>query len=324
MNITLTNSNFWLLLEKSDETRVSNSFDGYDDTTGEIYNYDSLVPNHLNLRENDTVLIRKENSIIGYGIIGNISKKDGTKPSRRCPECEKTDIRERKTKTPKWRCGKCSHVFTTPIETISNVILYSASIEAFVKIPNPPDVESVKRCSVTSGGTRSQISMMRLDKNKIKSLLSDVDFPKNNNISKKQNEQRSNRGQGFGLTQPQKKAVELCAMKKTTEIYENQGWKILDKSATKPYDLLAIKGNKKKFIEVKGTTGEGESVILTHGEVKHANNHSNQSALVVIGRIELKKEKDVWVGLNGEIISIKDPWLIDEKDLKATQFRYSI
>ena len=56
-----TNSNFWLLLEKSDETRISNSFDGYDDSTGEIYNYDSFVPNHLNLSENDTVLIRKEN-----------------------------------------------------------------------------------------------------------------------------------------------------------------------------------------------------------------------------------------------------------------------
>jgi len=119
-----------------------------------------LVPNHLNLNENDTVLIRKENTIIGYGIIGDISQKMGTKPSRRCPECEKTDIRERKTKTPKWRCGKCGHEFKTPIETISDVTLYRASIKSFIKISNPPNVDSVKRCSFDSSGTRSQLSMM--------------------------------------------------------------------------------------------------------------------------------------------------------------------
>jgi len=149
-------------------------------------------------------------------------------------------------------------------------------------------------------------------------------LPEKNNLRKKPNQQVSNRGQGFGLSQPQKKAVELCAMEKATKIYENQGWKILDKSATKPYDLLAIKGKERKFIEVKGTTGEGESVVLTHGEVKHANDHLNESVLVVIGRIELKKEKDIWSGFNGDIISVKDPWFIDEKDLKATQFRYSV
>lgn len=37
---------FWLILEKSDETRVSQGIDGYRDVTGESYQYDSLVPNH--------------------------------------------------------------------------------------------------------------------------------------------------------------------------------------------------------------------------------------------------------------------------------------
>lgn len=44
-------NNYWLLLEKSDETRIYNSIDGYNDSTGEIYNYDSLVQNHLNLKK---------------------------------------------------------------------------------------------------------------------------------------------------------------------------------------------------------------------------------------------------------------------------------
>ena len=113
-------------------------------------------------------------------------------------------------------------------------------------------------------------------------------------------------------------------MQKATEIYKERGWKISDKSATQPYDLLAIKDKQRKFIEVKGTTGDGKSVLLTHGEVKHANDHPNESVLIIIGRIELEKSKDVWLGLNGEIMSVEDPWHIDQKDLKATQFRYSI
>jgi hypothetical protein len=57
--------NYWLLLEKSDETRVSKGIDGYRDTTGESYHYDSLVPNHLNVAIGDFVVLRKENEIIG-------------------------------------------------------------------------------------------------------------------------------------------------------------------------------------------------------------------------------------------------------------------
>ena len=42
-------ANYWLILEKSDETWVSKGIDGYQDQTGESYHYDSLVPNHKNL-----------------------------------------------------------------------------------------------------------------------------------------------------------------------------------------------------------------------------------------------------------------------------------
>jgi hypothetical protein len=42
-------SNYWLLLEKSNETRISKGIDGYQDQTGESYQYDSLVPNHKNI-----------------------------------------------------------------------------------------------------------------------------------------------------------------------------------------------------------------------------------------------------------------------------------
>jgi len=116
--------NYWLLLEKSDETRISKGIDGYQDQTGESYRYDSLVPNHKNLAGGDFVVLRKENEILGVGEIAGISEVNDAKIHRRCPECRSTDIRERTTKQPKWKCGKCAHEFSEPEESIVEVRSY--------------------------------------------------------------------------------------------------------------------------------------------------------------------------------------------------------
>jgi hypothetical protein len=123
-------SNHWLLLEKSDETRISKGIDGYQDQTGEFYQYDSLVPNHKNITSGDYVVLRKENEILGVGEIGTISEDTDAKIHRRCPECHSTDIRERIRKIPKWKCGKCSHEFSEPQETIVEVRTFAAMREA--------------------------------------------------------------------------------------------------------------------------------------------------------------------------------------------------
>jgi hypothetical protein len=99
---------YWLLLEKSDDTRVSQGIDAYKDRTGESYHYDSNVPNHKKMSMGDFVVIRKEGAILGIGEIADISEADDTKIHRRCPECDHTDIRERSSKQPKWKCGKCA------------------------------------------------------------------------------------------------------------------------------------------------------------------------------------------------------------------------
>jgi DNA-directed RNA polymerase subunit RPC12/RpoP len=110
-------TNCWLFLEKSDETRISKGIDGYGDKTGQSYTYDSLVPNCKNVRPGDLAIIRKEHSILGYGVIGDIKEEASVKAHRRCPECGSTDIRERRSIAPKWKCGKCSREFVEPRET---------------------------------------------------------------------------------------------------------------------------------------------------------------------------------------------------------------
>ncbi len=63
------------------------------------------------------------------------------------------------------------------------------------------------------------------------------------------------------------------------ELYESESWEMVDTSSSNPFDFSAKRGKAERFIEVKGTTGAGENVMLTHGEVNHVRNHPNKSAL---------------------------------------------
>ena len=164
-------NNCWLLLEKSEETRISKGIDRYKDETGKTYLYDSFVPNHKNLHADDFVVLRKENAIIGVGTIRDIAEENSTKKHRRCISCQSTDIRERKMKIPTWKCGKCAHEFHSPNESTVEVRSYTATIEGFVKLDNPPSINDVKRCALSGDGIKSQLSMLRLDCNKIQPLL---------------------------------------------------------------------------------------------------------------------------------------------------------
>ena len=168
------NDRYWLLLEKSDDTRISKGIDGYQDKTGESYNYDSLVPNHKQLSSGDFVVLRQENDILGLGRVDSIAQDTDAKIHRRCPECRSTDIRERSTKTPTWKCGKCAHEFAEPEETIVEVQSFVASIVDFTRLNSPPAVQDVKRCASEGDGVTSQLSILELDPEKVQTLLEGV------------------------------------------------------------------------------------------------------------------------------------------------------
>jgi predicted RNA-binding protein with PUA-like domain len=164
-------SDYWLILEKSDETRISKGIEGYKDRTGEVYHYDSLVPNYKNLKIRDRVVLRKENKIVGIGTISKIEEFDSAKLHGRCPSCESTDIRERKYKSPKWKCGKCVHEFDSPYETIADVKAYQAEISNYSELPDPPEVMTVKACAEKGDGVKSQLSILKLDAEEITNLI---------------------------------------------------------------------------------------------------------------------------------------------------------
>lgn len=311
--------NYWLLLEKSDETRISKGIDGYRDATGESYHYDSLVPNHRNVATGDFAVLRKESEIIGIGTVGDIVETTDAKIHRRCPKCDSTDIRERATKQPKWKCGKCAEEFSEPKETKAEVRSFVAAIKEFTRLNAPPSVKAVKLCAENGDGLSSQLSMLRLDPSKVQTLFEGID-PSPSSRSPA----TATGGQGFGLSQAERCAVELRAMLVARAFYEEAGWLVIDKSSSQPFDLLATKGTDKRFIEVKGTTGEGLSVILTHGEVSHIRCNAINSALVIVSSIVLEKTDGRWDAQGGTITTHTDPLSLVEANLSPTQYRYEI
>lgn len=77
------------------------------------------------------------------------------------------------------------------------------------------------------------------------------------------------RGQGRAADAAFRRAVELRAMSLAVEHFQTRGWRVDDTSADHPYDLRCERNGQERHIEVKGTTGAGEQINFTAGEVRH-------------------------------------------------------
>jgi ribosomal protein L37AE/L43A len=310
---------YWLLLEKSDETRISKGIDGYRDLTGELYQYDSLVPNYKQVSTGDVVVLRKESDIIGIGMVGEISAHPDSKTHRRCPTCNSTDIRERRHKTPCWKCGQCRLEFTTPVTTNERVLSFVATIRSFTRLSAPPSVKAVKNCALSENGLASQLSMIQLDPTKIQTLLEGLDpMPSSRSVLIDPSPH------GVGFSRLERQAVERRAIEVTHELYERAGWRVIDQSLSHPFELLATRDATERFIKVRGSTGAGQAVSLTQGDVAYVRGHPESSALVVVSGIVLKRADETWTGYGGVITTHRDPWVLIDTSLQATGYRYSV
>ena len=126
-------------------------------------------------------------------------------------------------------------------------------------------------------------------------------------------------GQGWGLSGPERKAVEMHAMRLARAHYEDKGYQVQDVSGNESYDLLCTNADDELRVEVKGTTGAGKSVFLTTNEVAHARDQYPNVALFVVSGVELR-ERDVEPTASGGSVRVFEPWAIDDFTLKATQY----
>lgn len=116
-------------------------------------------------------------------------------------------------------------------------------------------------------------------------------------------------------------AIERYAVKVAREYLHGQGWRDIE-DVGKPYDLRCKKSGIELHVEVKGTTGRGERVILTRGEVEHARTWQ-PTTLIVVRDIELS-DTQPYVASGGSMRPPLDNWQPDVSDLHPTQYEYSI
>lgn len=130
------------------------------------------------------------------------------------------------------------------------------------------------------------------------------------------------RGQGFNPSEEARRAIERCAMQMATVYFRSQGWPdVLDVSATQPYDLLCRDGARELRVEVKGTTTDGNEILLTPNEESHARQHFPDVALYVYANIRLRERSGRLVGVGGRP-RIYHPWDIRLGQLRPTSYVY--
>ena len=99
---------------------------------------------------------------------------------------------------------------------------------------------------------------------------------------------------------------------------------IIDVSASASYDLMSRQGDEEIHIEVKGTTTEGKSILLTKNEVKHAKDFYPKNALIVVSNITLVKDENGKINAEGGNTEIFQPWKLEQEYLVPLSYKYTI
>jgi len=101
--------------------------------------------------------------------------------------------------------------------------------------------------------------------------------------------------------------------------FRRAGYDVVDVSSTHPYDFRCKKGRNEIHVEVKGTTTDGASIVLTKNEVRHALDEEAACVLFIVHSITLSGKK-----ASGGKIVILDPWEPDEQRLTAICYTYRV
>jgi len=104
-----------------------------------------------------------------------------------------------------------------------------------------------------------------------------------------------------------KKAIEEHAVRQATAHYEAAGFTVTDVGAYRSFDLLATRRGEERQIEVKGSQGRVDKVILTRNEVAHAY-ESEHTDLVVVAEVLWKRNSDGAICTADGLMSIHSDW----------------
>lgn len=144
---------------------------GYQDDPTTVYRYDSFVPNHLQVREGDLVVVRDRETILGSAVVERIEAAPSEKTRLSCPECDTTAIKERQTLTPRYRCNR-GHVFGEPRSSSVTCTSYAASYPTtFVPARDLLAPDALRPAEIQSS---DQLSIRAIDPTRLPAAARDV------------------------------------------------------------------------------------------------------------------------------------------------------
>jgi putative restriction endonuclease len=114
----------WLVLTFGEDREYAGNA-GYDDSPGKWYSYDSFVANHRQVAIGHCVILCDRLRALGIARIETIVSEPSTRVLQRCPVCQHTGIKRRKTKQPEFRCER-GHEFETPARENASCTKYTA------------------------------------------------------------------------------------------------------------------------------------------------------------------------------------------------------
>lgn len=93
-------------------------------------------------------------------------------------------------------------------------------------------------------------------------------------------------GQGWMQDSEKRKLVEDAAQDRLTRHYQEMGWTVDDTRFGNPFDACATRGDELLYLEAKGTTTAGGSVIVTRNEVAWARGHPGECVIGILSDME--------------------------------------
>jgi hypothetical protein len=133
----------WLLLTLDESERIYHGNLGYDDDIRTTYRFDNSVPSSSRVAQGDIAIIRGKSTIHGSALITSLTSEAGTKTRQRCPQCDATHLKQRKTLKPLYRC-QCGAEFDVPKTDEVAARLYTASFgTSFTALPSDADVRTL-------------------------------------------------------------------------------------------------------------------------------------------------------------------------------------
>ena len=132
--------------------------------------------------------------------------------------------------------------------------------------------------------------------------------------------QKQAASQGFGLTAPERSAIERHAMAVAKQHLRQLKWYVQDVSADRSYDFLCRHKGEELIVEVKGTTSAGDQILVTCNEVVAHRKHYPHNALIVVHSIDLVRATAGPSAHGGELVMLS-PWCIEDDHLSPIAYQ---